>query len=208
MSQYFEIHPDNPQPRLIKQAVEIIHDGGVVVYPTDSSYAIGCHLGDKNAMERIRRIRQLDDRHHFTLVCQDLSEIAVYAKVGNTEYRMLKSLTPGPYTFLLPATHEVPRRLLHPKKRRIGIRVVDNAIVRALLDELGQPLMSSTLIMPGKEMPETDADDIRDQLEKQVDLIIDGGHCGFEPTTVIDMSETPPQLVRQGKGTEHGLELA
>jgi len=205
MSQYFEIHPDNPQMRLIHQAVDIIHDGGVVVYPTDSSYAIGCHLGDKSAMERIRRIRQVDDKHHFTLVCSDLAQISMYAKVENSEYRMIKSLTPGPYTFLLPATHEVPRRLMHPKKRRIGIRVVDNEIVRALLNELGQPLMSSTLILPGKTMPETDPEEIRDALEKQVDLIIDGGYCGLEPTTVINMAETPPQLVRQGKGTDHGL---
>ncbi len=206
MSQYFEIHPDNPQKRLIQQAVNIIHDGGVVVYPTDSSYAIGCHLGDKNAMERIRRIRQVDDKHHFTLVCSDLSEIATYAKVDNSGYRMLKSLTPGPYTFLLKATHEVPRRLMHPKRRMIGIRVVENEIVRELLEELGQPLMSSTLILPGKDMPETDAEDVRDALEKQVDLIIDGGYCGFEPTTVINMVENPPVLVRQGKGTEHGLD--
>ncbi len=206
MSQYFEIHPDNPQKRLIQQAVNIVHDGGVVVYPTDSSYAIGCHLGDKNAMERIRRIRQVDDKHHFTLVCSDLSEIATYAKVDNSGYRMLKSLTPGPYTFLLKATHEVPRRLMHPKRRMIGIRVVENEIVRELLEELGQPLMSSTLILPGKDMPETDAEDVRDALEKQVDLIIDGGYCGFEPTTVINMVENPPVLVRQGKGTEHGLD--
>lgn len=206
MSQYFEIHPDNPQKRLIHQAVQIIHDGGVVVYPTDSSYAIGCHLGDKTAMERIRKIRQVDDKHHFTLVCSDLSEIATYAKVSNADYRMLKSLTPGPYTFLLQATHEVPRRLMHPKRRMIGIRVMDNPIVQALLAELGQPIMSSTLILPGKDMPETDAEHILDKLQSQVDLIIDGGHCGLEPTTVINMVENPPVLVRQGKGTDHGLE--
>lgn len=206
MSQFFEIHPTHPQARLIHQAVQIIHDGGVVVYPTDSSYAIGCHIGDKDAMERIRRIRQVDDKHHFTLVCSDLSEIATYAKVDNSDYRMLKSLTPGPYTFLLKATHEVPRRLMHPKRRMIGIRVIDNAIVRAMLEELGEPIMSSTLIMPGKDMPETDAEDIRDLIEKQVDLIIDGGHCGLEPTTVINMVERPPKLVREGKGTDHGLE--
>lgn len=191
--------------RLINQAVDIIRNGGVVVYPTDSSYAIGCHLGDKSAMERIRRIRQVDDKHYFTLVCSDLSEIATYAKVDNSDYRMLKSLTPGPYTFLLNATHEVPRRLMHPKRRMIGIRVVSNPIVQAMLAELGQPIMSSTLIMPGKDMPETDASEIRDLLEKQVDLIIDGGNCGHEATTVINMVNGPT-LVRQGKGTDHGLE--
>ncbi len=206
MSQYFEIHPENPQKRLIYQAVEIIRDGGVVVYPTDSSYAIGCHLGDKNAMERIRRIRRVDDKHHFTLVCSDLSEIATYARVSNADYRMLKSLTPGPYTFLLKATHEVPRRLMHPKRRVIGIRVVDNPIVQAMLEELGQPIMSSTLILPGKDMPETDPEVIRDFLEHDVDLVIDGGNCGFEPTTVIRMAEGAPEVVRQGKGMDHGLD--
>jgi len=207
MSQYFEIHPENPQKRLINQAVEIIRDGGVVVYPTDSSYAIGCHIGDKSAMERIQRIRRLDDKHLFTLVCSDLSEIASYALLGNSEYRMLKSLTPGPYTFILKATHEVPRRLMNPKRRMIGIRVVDNQIVRDLLQELGEPLLSSTLILPGMDMPETDAEDIRDKLESQVDLIIDGGNCGYEPTTVIDMVPNPPVLIREGKGTDHGLVL-
>ncbi|HEY9050586.1 MAG TPA: L-threonylcarbamoyladenylate synthase [Gammaproteobacteria bacterium] len=206
MSQYFEIHPTHPQKRLISQAVDIIRQGGVVVYPTDSSYAIGCHIGDKDAMERIIRIRQVDDKHYFTLVCKDLSEIATYAMVGNTEYRMLKSLTPGPYTFILKATHEVPRRLMHPKRRMIGIRVVDNPIVRDMLDELGQPIMSSTLILPGKDMPETDPESIRDKLEKQVDLIIDGGNCGLEATTVINMVEVPPKLIREGKGKDHGLD--
>lgn len=205
MSQFFEIHPENPQKRLIHQAVEIIRDGGVVVYPTDSSYAIGCHLGDKGAMERIQRIRRLDDKHFFTLVCSDLSEISTYALVGNSEYRMLKSLTPGPYTFIFKGTHEVPRRLMNPRRRMIGIRVVDNEIVRALLEELGEPILSSTLILPGKDMPETDAEEIRDALEKQVDLIIDGGNCGYEATTVIDMVANPPELIRQGKGNDHGL---
>lgn len=205
MSQYFEIHPVNPQMRLIKQAVEIIRNGGVVVYPTDSSYALGCHLGDKDAMVRLRRIRQIDDKHNLTLVCRDLSEIAVYAKIENADYRILKSLTPGPYTFILNATHEVPRRLMHPKRRTIGIRVVDHPIVQALLEELGQPLMSCTLVMPGEEHPVTDADDVRDALENQVDLIIDGGHCGPEPTTVIRLNEGVPELRRQGKGRDHGL---
>ena len=208
MSQLFEIHPTHPQKRLISQAVEILRQGGVVVYPTDSSYAIGCHLGDKEAMERIQRIRQLDDKHFFTLVCKDLSEIASYAKVDNTQYRTLRALTPGAFTFILQATNEVPRRLLHPKRRMIGIRVMDNPIVQALLEEFGQPILSSTMILPGKDMPETDANEIREKLEKQVDLIIDGGHCGLEPTTIINMVEVPPQLIRQGKGTGHGLEMA
>lgn len=208
MSQLFEIHPTHPQKRLISQAVEILRQGGVVVYPTDSSYAIGCHLGDKEAMERIQRIRQLDDKHFFTLVCKDLSEIASYAKVDNTQYRTLRALTPGAFTFILQATNEVPRRLLHPKRRMIGIRVMDNPIVQALLEEFGQPILSSTMILPGKDMPETDANEIREKLEKQVDLIIDGGHCGLEPTTVINMVEVPPLLIRQGKGTGHGLEMA
>lgn len=208
MSQFFEIHPTHPQKRLVLQAVEIMRQGGVVVYPTDSSYAIGCHIGDKDAMERIQRIRQLDDKHFFTLVCKDLSEIATYAKVDNSQYRMLRSLTPGAFTFILQATNEVPRRLLHPKRRMIGIRVVDNVIVQALLEEFGQPILSSTLILPGNDMPETDANEIREKLEKQVELIIDGGHCGSEPTTVINMVEIPPQLIRQGKGVGHGLEVA
>ena len=205
MSQYFEIHPVNPQMRLIKQAVEIIRNGGVVVYPTDSSYALGCHLGDKDALVRLRRIRQIDEKHNLTLVCRDLSEIAVYAKIENADYRILKSLTPGPYTFILNATHEVPRRLMHPKRRTIGIRVVDHPIVQALLEELGQPLMSCTLVLPGEEHPVTDAEDVRDVLENQVDLIIDGGHCGPEPTTVIRLNEGVPDLRRQGKGRDHGL---
>ncbi|MDT8452852.1 MAG: L-threonylcarbamoyladenylate synthase [Gammaproteobacteria bacterium] len=205
MSQYFEIHPVNPQMRLIKHAVEIIRNGGVVVYPTDSSYALGCHLGDKDAMVRLRRIRQIDEKHNLTLVCRDLSEIAVYARIENADYRILKSLTPGPYTFILNATHEVPRRLMHPKRRTIGIRVVDHPIVQALLEELGQPLMSCTLVLPGEEHPVTDAENVRDVLENQVDLIIDGGHCGPEPTTVIRLNEGVPQLRRQGKGRDHGL---
>ncbi|MDA3869650.1 MAG: L-threonylcarbamoyladenylate synthase [Gammaproteobacteria bacterium] len=206
MSQYFEIHPVNPQMRLIKQAVEIIRNGGVVVYPTDSSYALGCHLGDKDAMVRLRRIRQIDDKHNLTLVCRDLSEIAVYARIENADYRILKSLTPGPYTYILNATHEVPRRLMHPKRLTIGIRVVDDPIVQALLEELGQPLMSCTLVLPGEEHPVTDAEDVREVLENQVDLIIDGGHCGPEPTTVIRLNEGVPDLRRQGKGKDHGLE--
>jgi len=205
MSQYFKIHPETPQKRLIKQAVEIIHKGGVIVYPTDSSYALGCHIGDKQAVTRLRRIRQIDEKHNLTLVCRDLSEIAIYAKINNADYRLLKSLTPGPYTFILPGTSEVPRRLMHAKRRHIGLRVMDHPVVNDLLDELGQPLMSCTLVMPGEEFPVTDAEDIRAQLEKHVDLIIDGGHCGIEPTTVIRMTDGVPEIRRHGKGTEHGL---
>ena len=205
MSHYLEIHPDNPQKRFIKQSVDIIHKGGVIVYPTDSSYALGCHIGDKNALERLRRIRKMDAKHNLTLVCRDLAEIATYAKIENADYRLLKSLTPGPYTFILPATGEVPRRLMHPKRRHIGIRVMDHPVVNALLDELGQPLMSCTLIMPGEEFPVTDAEDIRAQLEKHVDLIIDGGHCGIEPTTVIRLTDGIPEVQREGKGKDHGL---
>lgn len=206
MSQYFEIHPENPQQRLIKQAVDIIHQGGVIVYPTDSSYALGCHIGDKNAVTRLRRIRQIDEKHNLTLVCRDLSEIATYAKINNTDYRLLKSLTPGPYTFILPATGEVPRRLMHPKRRHIGLRVMDLPVVNALLDELGQPLISCTLVMPGEDLPVTEAEDIRSRLEKQVDLIIDGGHCGIEPTTVIRLTDGTPEIRRHGKGRDHGLD--
>lgn len=205
MSHYLEVHPDNPQKRFIKQSVDIIHQGGVIVYPTDSSYALGCHIGDKSASTRLRRIRQIDEKHNLTLVCRDLAEIATYAKIENADYRILKSLTPGPYTFILPATSEVPRRLMHPKRRHIGIRVMDHPIVNALLDELGQPIMSCTLIMPGEELPVTDAEDIRAKLEKHVDLIIDGGHCGIEPTTVIRLTDGVPEIRRQGKGTDHGL---
>ncbi|OQX30703.1 MAG: threonylcarbamoyl-AMP synthase [Candidatus Sedimenticola endophacoides] len=199
MSQFFQIHPDNPQKRLITQAVEIIRRGGLVIYPTDSSYALGCQIGDKEAMERIRAIRQLDDRHNFTLVCRDLSEISNYAKVGNQHYRLLKTLTPGPYTFIHKATKQVPRRLMHPKRKTIGFRIPDNPIALALMDELGEPLMSSTLILPREEMPMTDPYEMRDLIGHAVDLIIDGGYCGLEPTTVVDMEEAPV-VVRVGKG--------
>jgi tRNA threonylcarbamoyl adenosine modification protein (Sua5/YciO/YrdC/YwlC family) len=205
MSQFFQIHPVNPQARLIRQAVEILRADGLIVYPTDSSYALGCHVGDKRGMERIRRIRAIDNKHNFTLVCRDLSEIAIYARVDNSAYRLLRSLTPGPYTFILSATHEVPRRLQNPKRKTIGIRVPDHPIAQALLADLGQPLMSSTLILPGKDMPETEAEEIRERLERDVDLVIDGGHCGFEPTTVIDMSEGAPQVLRQGCGAVDNL---
>ena len=200
MSQFFYIHPENPQQRLIAQAVEIIRQGGIAVYPTDSAYALGCHIGDKSSMDKIRLIRRLDKNHNFTLVCRDLSELAVYAKVNNSVFRMLKANTPGPYTFILEATSEVPRRLMHPKRKTIGLRVPDNPISLALLEELNEPLMSVTLIMPEDEFPLTDPYDIRAALERRVDVIIDGGYCGLEPTTVIDMTGEYPQLVRQGMG--------
>ena len=200
MAQYFEIHPDNPQLRLIKQAVEILRKGGVIAYPTDSSYALGCNIGDKQALDRIRRIRQVSKTHNFTLVCRDLSEVGVYAKVDNKVYRLLKHFTPGPYTFILEATGEVPRRLLNLKRKTIGLRVPDNPISLALLEELGQPLMSSTLLMPDTKLPLNDPYEIRQQLEHQVDLVIDGGHCELEPTTVVDLVSGIPEIIRVGKG--------
>jgi tRNA threonylcarbamoyl adenosine modification protein (Sua5/YciO/YrdC/YwlC family) len=200
MSQFFSIHPQNPQLRLISQAVAILREGGLIVYPTDSCYALGCQIGDKAAMERIARIRQLDNKHNFTLVCRDLSEISLYAKVDNEAFRLMKALTPGPYTFILKATHEVPRRLQNPKRKTIGIRVPDNPIALALLETLGEPIMSSTLNLPGREQPETDAEDINQRIGKLVDLIIDGGSCGMEPTTVVELSEGEAVVVRQGKG--------
>lgn len=200
MSQFFQIHPDNPQARLVRQAVDIIRQGGVVVYPTDSAYALGCHIGDKGALDRIRRIRKLDDRHNFTLVCRDLSEISTYARVDNRVYRLLRHSTPGPYTFILKASSEVPRRLLHPKRKTVGLRVPDNRIAAALLEDLGEPLMSVTLIMPGEDLPLIDPYDIRDVLEHEVDLVIDGGYCGMEATTVIDLVDDLPLILRAGKG--------
>jgi tRNA threonylcarbamoyl adenosine modification protein (Sua5/YciO/YrdC/YwlC family) len=200
VSQFFQIHPDNPQPRLIRQAVDIVRDGGVLVYPTDSAYALGCQIGDKSALDRIRRIRRLDDRHNFTLVCRDLSEIAVYARVDNTAYRLLKHATPGPYTFILRATSEVPRRLMHPKRKTVGLRVPENRIAQALLEDMGEPLMSVTLVMPGEDYPLIDPYDIRQTLEHDVDLVIDGGYCGMEPTTVVDLADETPMILRVGKG--------
>ena len=200
MSQFFQIHPESPQQRLIKQAVEIINKGGVVIYPTDCAYALGCHLGDKKALEKIKRIRQLDDKHNFTLVCRDLSEISTYAKVENTNYRLLKAHTPGAYTFILKATSEVPRRLLHPKRRTIGIRVPNNPIALALTEALGEPIMSTSLILPGDDMPLMDPYEMRQLLQNQVDLIIDGGYCGLEATSVINLVEDVPEVIRQGAG--------
>lgn len=199
MSQFFQIHPDNPQKRLIDQAVQMVREGAVIVYPTDSGYALGCHIEDKQALDRIRAIRRLDDRHNFTLVCRDLSEISTYAKVDNTVYRLLKAVTPGAYTFILNATREVPRRI-QSKRKTIGMRVPDNAIVQALLDGLGEPLMSTSLILPGESNPECDPYEIRQGLEHAVDLIIDGGYGSFEPTTVVDLTEDVPEVVRRGLG--------
>ena len=200
MSQFFQIHPDNPQKRLIDQAVDIVNRGGVIAYPTDSGYALGCHLGDKSALERIRRIRRLDERHHFTLVCRDLSELGNYAQVNNSVYRLLKAHIPGPYTFILKASAEVPRRLKHPKRRSVGLRVPDNRIALALLETLGEPLMSVSLILPGEELPMTDPYDIRDTLQHELDLVIDGGFCGMEPTSVVDLVDDIPTIVRVGQG--------
>lgn len=200
MTQYFYIHPDNPQPRLIKQAVMLIRDGGVMAYPTDSAYALGCHLGDKSALERIIRIRQLDERHNFTLLCRDLSEIAAYAKVDNATYRLLKTYTPGPYTFILTATGEVPRRILHPKRKTIGIRVPDHAICQALLADLNEPLLTTTLQLPGQSEPLNDPDVIREELGSRLDLIVDGGYGSLEPTTVVDLTGEHPLIVREGRG--------
>lgn len=208
MSQFFEIHPETPQHRLIQQAVRIVTGGGVIVYPTDSCYALGCHLGDKAAAERIRRIRGIDGDHNFTLVCRDLSEIGTYARIDKSDYRLLKGLTPGPYTFVLRATHEVPRRLQHPRRRTIGIRVPDHPIAQALLAALDQPLMSSTLILAGSDLPLTDARDIRARLEHQVDLVIDGGNCGMEPTTVLRLDDDGVAVTRHGRGPVEFLESA
>ena len=206
MAQFLDIHPQNPQKRLVQQAVKIIDEGGLIVYPTDSSYAFGCHIGDKNAMERIQRIRKLDNKHHFTLVCSDLSEIGTYAKVDNSSYRLMKTLTPGPYTFLLKATSEVPRRLMNPKRKTIGVRVPDNIITHSILEELGQPIMSSTLISPGEKDALDDIEDIRDRFQHDVDLGIGGGPCGVEPTTVINLIDGNPEVLRFGKGNAEFLD--
>lgn len=199
MAQFFAIHPENPQERLVKQAAEIVRQGGVIVYPTDSCYALGCQIGNKEAMERILAIRQIDLKHHLTLMCADLSELGTYAKVDNSQFRQLKAATPGAYTFILPATKEVPNRTLHPKRKTIGLRVPDNKIALALLAELGEPMLSCTLMLPEETEPQTDPYEIRNLLEHAVDLIIDGGWCGTEPTTVIDMTNGT-ELIRQGAG--------
>src|SRR5277367_3912085 len=208
MSQYFELHPQNPQLRLIRRAADIVRAGGLIAYPTDSCYALGCHLGDPAALERLRRIRGADRNHHFTLVCRDLREIGHYARIDTWQFRLLKSATPGPFTFLLPATRETPRRLQHHKRRTIGIRVPDHPVPQLLLAELGEPLMSSTLLLPGESLPLTDGATIRERLERELDLILDGGHCGIEPTTVVDLAVSPPVVVRAGRGKLAGSEWA
>ena len=200
MAQFFSIHPDNPQLRLIRQAVAIIRNGGVIVYPTDSCYALGCHVGDKAAVERIRTIRAVDARHHFGLLCRDLAEAATYARIDDRQFRLMTAATPGSYTFILHATREVPRRLLHPRRKTIGVRIPAHTVVRALLVELGEPLLSSTLMLPGAAAPLNDAEDIRNRLERRVDLILYSGSCGVVPTTVVDLTADMPVITRQGKG--------
>ncbi len=208
MSQFFTLHPTHPEARLVKRAVDIVRKGGLIAYPTDSCYALGCHIGDKSAMERIRRVRGVDDRHHFTLVCRDLSDIGTFAKVNNAQYRLLKAHTPGSYTFILEATRELPRRLAHPKRATVGVRVPEHPVTHALLTELNEPLLSSTLMLPGDEYPLNDAESIRARLEHEVDLILDGGVCGIEPTTVIDLSGPAPILIRKGKGDIASISFA
>jgi tRNA threonylcarbamoyl adenosine modification protein (Sua5/YciO/YrdC/YwlC family) len=200
VSQYFVVHPSHPQRRLLVTAAQIVSAGGLVVYPTDTAYALGCHIGDKQSLDRIRRIRRLDKRHHFTLTCRDLSEISLYARVSDANYRILKHLTPGPFTFLLPATREVPRRLVHPKRRTIGLRIPDNVVALELLAVLGEPMMTTTMRLADQEEPFTDPEQIREQLEHEVDLIIDGGPGGVEPTTVVDLTGAVPEVIRQGVG--------
>ncbi|MDQ3267955.1 MAG: L-threonylcarbamoyladenylate synthase [Pseudomonadota bacterium] len=200
MSQFFTVHPINPQPRLIKQAADLVRNGAVIAYPTDSCYALGCHLGDKEAVARIRQIRGVDDKHHMTMVCRDLSELARYARVDNVQFRLLKNNTPGSYTFILEATKEVPKRLQHPKRSTIGVRIPDHPVALALLEELGEPLLSSTLILPNEEFAMNDAEQIRDLLQHQIDLVVDGGAAGLDPTTVIDLTKETPVVVRFGKG--------
>ena len=205
MAQFFTIHPDNPQQRLIDRSVEILRKGGLIAYPTDSAYALGCHIGDKFALDRIRAIRNLDKHHNFTLMCRDISQLASYARVDNSAFRLIKVHTPGPYTFILTATSEVPRRLMHPRRKTLGVRVPDNNIALALMETLGEPLMTSSLILPDDELPLTDPYDIRETLEHQLELVVDGGFCGMEPTTVVDLTGEEPQIIRVGRGPVEGF---
>jgi tRNA threonylcarbamoyl adenosine modification protein (Sua5/YciO/YrdC/YwlC family) len=206
MAQYFVIHPTHPQPRLVAQAARIVRDGGVILYPTDSSYAFGCHIGDKDAMERMRRMRGVDDRHHLTLMCRDIAEVASFARVDNARYKLLKAMTPGSYTFILEGTKELPRRLMHPKRKTIGVRIPDHPVTLALLAELGEPMLSATAILPGDEEPVEDCQEVRHRLERDLALVMDGGSCGNTPTTVIDLTGEAPVVVRQGKGPIDMLE--
>jgi len=208
LSQYFELHPQNPQLRLIRQAAQILRSGGLIAYPTDSCYAFGCHIGDPAALERIRVLRAADRHHHYTLVCADLAEIGRYARVENWQFRLLKAATPGPFTFLLPATRHTPRRLQHAQRRTIGIRIPDHPVPHLLLAELGEPIMSSTLLLPGEEVPLTNGREIRARLEHRLDAVLDAGHCGIEPTTVVDLASSPPRIVRQGRGRLPGTVAA
>ena len=208
MSQFFTVHPQNPQPRLIAQAAEIIRAGGVIAYPTDSCYAFGCHTGDKEALERLRRLRGIDERHHLTLMCRDLTQLGAYARVNNASYRLLKALTPGSYTFILEATRELPRRILHPRRKTIGLRVADHVVSQALLAQLGEPLLSATAILPGDDEPARDAQEFRDRLGSELDLVLDGGQCGTEPTTIVDLTGPQVVVIRQGKGSLAVLGIA
>lgn len=208
MAQYFEIHATHPQARLVRQAAEIVRRGGLIAYPTDSCYALGCHIGDARALERLRRARDVDEKHHLTLMCRDLSEIAAYAIVDNVQFRLLKSATPGPYTFILRATRELPRRLLHPRRRTIGVRVPAHPVAHALLAELNEPMLSATLALPGDATPLSEANEIRARLEHVLDLVIDSGSCGVEPTTVVDLTGTEPQILRRGRGALARLGIA
>ena len=207
MAQFFSVHPEQPQPRLIRQAAEILRAGGVVAFPTDAAYSLGCRIGNGDAVARIRALREVDERHHFTLMCRDLSEIAAYARVDNAQFRLLKATTPGSYTFILEGTKELPRRILHPKRKTIGLRVPAHAVPQALLAELDEPMLTSTLLLPGDEHPLNDAEEIRDRLERRIDLVIEAGACGLEMTTVVDLTGSAPELVRAGMGSLEPLGL-
>ncbi|GIJ27454.1 threonylcarbamoyl-AMP synthase [Micromonospora qiuiae] len=200
MARYYDVHPDNPQPRIIRQAVDLVRDGGLIAYPTDSCFALGCRLDNREGLDRIREIRHLDDRHHFTLVCRDFAQLGQFVQVSNAIFRLVKASTPGSYTFILPATREVPRRMLHPRKRTVGVRVPAHTVAQALLAELGEPLVSSTLILPGEEEPLTQGWEIKERLDHQLDAVVDAGECGKEPTTVVDLSEDEPEILRRGAG--------
>ena len=207
MAQFFSVHPEQPQPRLIRQAAEILRAGGIVAFPTDAAYSLGCRVGDADAVARIRAIREVDERHHFTLMCRDLSEIAIYARVDNAQFRLLKATTPGSYTFILEGTKELPRRILHPKRKTIGLRVPDHAVPLALLEELNEPMLTSTLLLPGDDLPLNDPEEIRDRLEKRIDLVVECGACGLEMTTIVDLTGPAPELVRAGRGALEPLGL-
>jgi tRNA threonylcarbamoyl adenosine modification protein (Sua5/YciO/YrdC/YwlC family) len=200
MARYFDVHPDNPQPRALQQIVDIIREGGLIVYPTDSCFALGCQLGNKDGLDRIREIRRLDDSHHFTLVCRDFAQLGQFVRINNSVFRLIKSATPGRFTFILPATKEVPRRLMHPRQKTVGVRIPDHKVAQALVAELGEPILSSTLILPGQEEPMTQGWEIKERLDHQVDAVVDSGDCGTEPTTVVDLSGDEPEVIRQGAG--------